>query len=65
MQQNLYFTTNSKFGSKQTITTAVFDITMREKHGAEVCELAGVYILNGMKSKRNGTKVGVYKNIDL
>ena len=58
-QQQVWIKTNNHNSSK------LFDVTMREKHGAEVCELAGLYILNGIKSKRNGTKVGIYKNIDL
>ena len=60
MQQSPDFTTNSKFGSKQTITKAVNYLTMAGKHSAEICKLVGLYILNGIKSKLNGIKVGIY-----
>ena len=47
---------------KQTITTAVNYLKYRGRIGAEICELVGLYILNGIKNKPNGTKVGVYRD---
>ena len=35
---------------------------MRGKYGAENCDLVGLYILNSIKSKLNGIKVGINKD---
>ena len=33
---------------------------MGEKHGAEICELVGLNIMNGINIKVNRIKVGIY-----
>ena len=54
--QQVWIKTNNNNSSK------LFDITMEEKHGAEICKLVGLYILNGIKSKLNVIKVGIYRD---
>ena len=58
-QLQVWIKTNNNNSSK------LFKITIGGKHGAENCELVGLYILNGIKSKLNGIKVGIYRNYGL
>ena len=43
-------------------SSKLFDMTMGGKHGAEICELVGLYILDGAKSKIKEIKVGIYRD---
>ena len=40
----------------------LFDITMGGKHGAEVCELIGLYILQGLKNILPNFIIGLYRD---
>ena len=40
----------------------LFDITMGGKHGAEVCELIGLYILQGLKTILPNFMIGLYRD---
>ena len=40
----------------------LFDIAMGGKHGAEICELTGLYLLNGLKSIVHSSKYGLYRD---
>ena len=40
----------------------LFDITMGGKHGAEVCELIGLYILQELKSILPNLVIGLYRD---
>ena len=43
-------------------TSGLFDITMGAYHGAEVCELVGLYILKMMKDKFPNINFGLYRD---
>ena len=55
-QQQIWTNTNNSNNSK------LFDITVGGKHGAEICEVVGLYKLNAIKSKLNEIKVGIYRD---
>ena len=40
----------------------LFDITMGGKHGAEICELIGLYILQGLKNILPNLTIGLYRD---
>ena len=40
----------------------LFDITMGGKHGAEICELIGLYILQGLKDILPNLIIGLYRD---
>ena len=48
--------------SKKNNNSPLFDITMGGKHGAEICELTGLFLLNGLKSIIPGLEFGLYRN---
>ena len=43
----------------------LFDITMRGKHGAEICELIGLYILYGLKNIFPNLIIRLYRDDEL
>ena len=55
-QQQVWIKINNNKNNK------LFSITMRGKYGAENCDLVGLYILNSIKSKLNGIKVGIHSD---
>ena len=40
----------------------LFDVTMGAYDGAEVCELAGIFMLNKISEKYNKNDVGLYRD---
>ena len=59
--------TKSVFYHQQQIlinnnNSKLFDVTMGGKHGAEICEIVGLYILNCMRNKIKGPKAGIYRD---
>ena len=40
----------------------LFEITIGGKHGAEICELTGLFLLNGLKSIIPGLEFGLYSD---
>ena len=56
---------DGKIWSKKNPPTkddALFDITMGGYHGAEICELVGLYMLNGLEKIIPNGKVGLYRD---
>ena len=43
----------------------LFDITMGSKHGAEISELVGLYILQGLKQINREQIMGIYRDYEL
>ena len=39
-----------------------FDVTMGSYHGAELCELTGLYILSVLSSEFGNEKIGLYRD---
>ena len=40
----------------------LFEITIGGKHGAEICELTGLFLSNGFKNIIPGLEFGVYRD---
>ena len=38
---------------------------LRGKHGAEICELTGLFVLNGLKNIIPGLEFGLYRDIGI
>ena len=49
----------------QNENNELFDITMGSKHGAEISELVGLYILQGLKQIIPKNIVGIYRDDSL
>ena len=49
---------NKKNNSKNPL----FDTTMGGRHGVEICELTGLFLLNGLKSIIPSLKYGLYRD---
>ena len=47
---------------KNNSRNPLFDITMGGRHGAEICELTGLFLLNGLKSIIPSLKYGLYRD---
>ena len=63
----IYNTTKSILVNKEEIwikhnNNNLFDITMGSKHGAEICELVGLYILQELKQIIPKQIVGIYRD---
>ena len=48
--------------SKNKNSNPLYDITMGSKHGAEVCEIVGLYIMSKLKEKTKLEKIGIYRD---
>ena len=59
MEETISFSTNNKSGSKKS---GLFDVTMGAYHGAEVCELVGIFILYQLSRKYNKNNMGLYRD---
>ena len=42
--------------------SSMFDVTMGSFHGAEVCELLGLFLLNNLSEKYGKNNVGLYRD---
>ena len=65
MQPSQFLSTKMKFGlkaKKNNNRNPLFDITMGGRHGAEICELTGLYLLNGLKNIIQSSKYGLYRD---
>ena len=47
---------------KSNSRNPLFDITMCGKHGAEICELTDLFLLNGLKRIITGLEFGLYRD---
>ena len=47
---------------KQGSENNLFDVTMGGHHGAEICELVGLFILDGLHAIFNPKWVGLYRD---
>ena len=59
MQENHSFV---KEVSWQKKNTNLFDVAMGAYHGADVCELVGLFLLNNLGNKFDKNSVGLYRD---
>ena len=64
MLQNQFQLIKEIYGQKNSKNKSneLFDITMGSKHGAEISELVGLYILQGLKEIIPQHIVGIYRD---
>ena len=58
-RKSLLFDSNSAWIKKNNSS---FDVTMGSYDGAEVCELVGLFILNGLSSEYGKESIGLYRD---
>ena len=56
--KSILFSNNEMWVKK----SGLFDVTMGSYHGAEICELVGLYLLNSIKNKFPTFNVGLYRD---
>ena len=59
-QKSLLFDDETDWTKKNH--NSMFDVTMGSFHGAEVCELLGLFLLNNLSEKYGKNNVGLYSD---